>query len=166
MLESFVQNIEENMNDLEKRAGANIGEVTLENRDLEQYALGLVSRVATEQEKVKVAEEEVTEELGHREDAMERKLEDSLRPARTLIVDAEDEARRNRAKLVEYVGDMQAGLVRQKGKVRNVESEGDTEFRRLSGIMDSAKRLDEQTLQAGEALLDPVFAKLEALLDP
>ena len=53
----------------------------------------------------------MTEELGHREDAMERKLEDSLRPARTLIVDAEDEARRNKAKLVEYVGDMQAGLV-------------------------------------------------------
>ena len=52
MLESFVQNIEENMNDLVKRAGANIGEVTLENRDLEQYALGLVSRVATEQENV------------------------------------------------------------------------------------------------------------------
>ncbi len=61
-----------------------------------------------------VAREEAYEELQSREDAMERKLEDSLRPARTLITDAEDEATRTKAKLVEYANDQQAILAGQK----------------------------------------------------
>ena len=52
MLQGFVQNIEENLQDLEQRTVETIKETTLENRDLEQHALGMVSRIGTENEKV------------------------------------------------------------------------------------------------------------------